>query len=188
MCKDIDDFTSFVIHPRYGQGPQKTGLNPKEYINGDKLNQIENTAVIADLSRQLPGAIPVLFYCDLKRICRDCKKPFIFFAEEQKYWYEELCFEVYFECVKCVDCRKQDRNSNSNAKRFEELSHISPKTIGQILEMAECCLSLIEASRFHMRQTQHVRRLLNQIPVDSKESIEIRKTEIQSRLIAIEKN
>ena len=38
-------------------------------------------------------------YFDAKRVCRKCERPFLFFAEEQKYWYEDLRFPLEADCL-----------------------------------------------------------------------------------------
>jgi hypothetical protein len=48
--------------------------------------------------------------------------------------------------------------------RYEELSHVSGRSIEQHLEMADCCLSLVESGVFHKRQLQHIRMILKKIP------------------------
>ncbi|WP_366929827.1 zinc-ribbon domain containing protein [uncultured Thiodictyon sp.] len=94
-----EDYSKFVDHPRYGRLPRMTGLNPDTnytdvflHWHSAKECRIPNTAIRADLSRQTPATVQVTHYFDVRRQCRDCDKPFIFFAEEQKYWYEILGF------------------------------------------------------------------------------------------------
>jgi hypothetical protein len=53
-----------------------------------------STAVAADVSRQIFTTMPVTHYFDVKRVCRGCQRPFLFFADEQKHWYEELGFSI----------------------------------------------------------------------------------------------
>ena len=42
------------------------------------------------------------------------------------------------------------------------------RTVEQDLEMADCCLALIEQGTFHRRQTERVRMLLKRIPQDGR--------------------
>lgn len=162
-------FDSFVEHPRYGKYPHFTRLNPETDFGGEtflhwhspKECRIPNTAVPADVSRQAEATVPVTHYFDVIRKCRECGRPFIFFAREQKHWYEELDFPLDADCIRCVTCRKQQRGLARVRERYEELFHVPERSPEQNLEMADCCLMLIEASLFHRRQTQHVRMLLN---------------------------
>src|SRR5262245_27545254 len=98
-----DEFDYYVDHPRYGQRPRITGLHPIEpatfepgrpYVifhwHSSESDRIANTAIKADVSLQHITTMPVTHYFDLKRVCQDCRRPFLFFAAEQKHWYEEL--------------------------------------------------------------------------------------------------
>jgi hypothetical protein len=161
-------YDDFVEHPRYGKSPRVTGLNPETNLMTGRPflhwnaaeGRIPNTAVEADLSRQSPATVPVTHYYDVERTCRDCGRPFIFFALEQKHWYEELGFQLEADCVRCIACRKRQQGIAAQSARYEELFHVADRTAEEDLEMAECCLSLIEQGVFRPRQTQHVSQLL----------------------------
>jgi hypothetical protein len=163
------EFRDYVPHPRYGQGPRITGLNPEsDYATGKTFLhwhspagvRIPNTAIAADVSRQKPATIPMTHYFDAKRQCADCRKPFIFFAAEQKYWYEDLGFPLESDCVRCVPCRKKQQGVESKRERYEELSHAQNRTREQDLELAECSLTLVEAGLFGRRQLERIRGIL----------------------------
>ncbi len=188
-------YKEFVKHPRYSRGPRDTGRNPKTdhrsghiFINwhSPKECRIPNTAIPADLTRQTPATIPVTHYFDVKRQCCDCGRQFIFFAEEQKYWYEELAFGLDSDCIRCVFCRKQHQELKHKRKRYEELFHISNRTVDQILEMADCCMTLVEASVFHRRQIQHIKMLLKSIPTRLNKRVQVKFNELRARLLTIE--
>ena len=112
--------SQFVMHPIFGDKPYVTGLNPVQDREGETFfhwhspqeNRIPYTAIKADLKKQTASTIPVTHYFDVKRICRECNKPFIFFAKEQQYWYEELGFKLDSNCVRCCQCRKKFRKHN----------------------------------------------------------------------------
>src|SRR5262245_14312529 len=191
-----DEYKGFVRHPRYGQQPRITGLNPEsDYATGKVFLhwhspaecRIPNTAIPADLSRQLPATIPVTHYFDVRRQCRDCGRPFIFFAEEQKHWYEELGFPLESDCVRCVDCRKKQQGLERKRERYQELFHISARTTDQDLEMADCCLSLVEADVFQPSQLQRVRMILNRLPAQTAPGTGHRAEELWKRVLAFEK-
>jgi Probable zinc-ribbon domain len=171
------EFREFVTHPRYGQGPRITGLNPESDLatgrvflhwHSAKGVRIPNTAIPADVSRQRPATIPVTHYFDAKRQCADCGSPFIFFAAEQKYWYEELGFPLESDCLRCVVCRKKQQGLELNRLRYEELFHVQDRTPEQELEMAEYALSLVEAGVFGKRQIERVRSSLKKISSHAK--------------------
>ena len=190
------DYRKFVPHPRYGQGPRITGLNPEADDTGSIVvhwhslhgSRIPNTAIAADLSRQAPATLPVTHYFDEKRECRDCGKPFLFFAAEQQYWYEELGFGLEYDCVWCVICRKKERGIGLKRERYEELFHVANRTIEQQLEMADCCLSLVEADVFPKRQLQHVRALLKRLPPGTEEDPGAELKRLWERLNTLERS
>ena len=165
------DFSDYVKHPRYGRGPRLTGLNPKPLSGSVYLHwqsgvdsRIPDTAIAADCAKQGPCTFNVTHYFDLKRTCADCEKPFIFFAAEQKYWYEVLGFGLDAGCIRCVPCRKKQQGIDLYRQRYEELFHIPNRTQDQSIEIAECCLSLVEASEFGKRKLEYVRSILNKMP------------------------
>jgi hypothetical protein len=163
----MDTYEDYVEHPRFGRRPQVTGLNPQTdlttgtpFLHWNAADRIPNTAIEADLTRQSRATVPVTHYYDVKRQCRDCGRPFIFFAREQKHWYEELGLPLESDCVRCVPCRKRQHGIAAKRERYEELFHVPERTAAENLEMADCCLSLIEAGVFDKRQAERVRHLL----------------------------
>lgn len=189
-----EDYAGHVEHPRYGKAPRFTGLDPnpdssgvhlhpntrilskavlrvmKSYLGrgfkfpDDGTRMVPGTAVAADVSRQARAAVPVTHYCDIDIVCRDCRRRFIFFADEQKHWYEELGFPLEADADRCPPCRKHLRHVAQTRLRYEELFHAQERTVGESLEMAGCCLLLVEEGIFHRRQMERVRMLLNRIP------------------------
>ena len=151
-----------------------------------RIKRIPNTAIEADLTRQTAATVPVTHYFDLERTCRDCGRPFIFFAEEQKHWYEELGFGLESDCVRCVECRKHQQGIARQRERYEMLFHVDNRTVDQIIEMADCCLSLIEQGKFTARQCERVRMLLNSIPRDADIRNRSRYTDLAARCRAAE--
>lgn len=192
--KSHNSYSNFVEHPRYGKRPRITGLNPQSDSEGHvffrwdspEAFHVPNTAITANLSKQTPATVAVTHYFDVIRKCRDCNKSFIFFAEEQKYWYEELGFGLESECVRCVICRKAQQNLDYKRQRYEELFHIPKRNTQENLEMAECCLSLVEANVFRTRQTQRIRMLLKQSSEGLDESTQSLYDESWSRLLLLE--
>lgn len=186
-----DDYSKYVVHPRYGQRPRITGLNPETKYGGNtilhwyspKQCRIPNTAILADLTRQTPATMPVTHYFDVKRKCHDCGEPFIFFAQEQKHWYEELGFGLDANCTRCVPCRKKQQGMARSREKYEELFHIADRTVEQNLEMAECCLNLIEASVFHRQQLERVRMLLKRASSNPNHNTEKKINKLWTRLL-----
>jgi len=174
------DFRRFVAHPRYGRGPGITGLDPDTDMTSASVFvhwhsphgvRIPNTAIVADISKQVPATIAVTHYFDAMRTCADCGRPFIFFAVEQKFWYEVLGFPLESDCVRCVPCRRKQRGLEFHRHRYEEWFHLRDRTPRQDLEIAESALTLIEAGVFGKRVLERVRAILKAIgtrePVDA---------------------
>lgn len=149
--------------------------------------RIANTAIPADLARQAAATVAVTHYFDLERRCRDCNRPFIFFAAEQKHWYEELGFGFESDCVRCVECRRREQGIARDRETYETLFHVADKTIEESLEMAAACLSLIEAGEFTKKQAQRVRSLLNAVPAEADIRKRSRYTSLVERVAAVEK-
>ena len=193
-----DSYVDHVEHPRYGKCPRLTDLDldpespavrphwntrcispavrkEMERLLGcsptfpdDGTRVIRGTGVAADLSRQAPATVSVTHYFDVEKVCRDCGRRFIFFADEQKYWYEDLRFPLEADAVRCPPCRKRLQNLAQMRQRYEQLIHAPERTLDETFEMAECCMGLIEQDIFHRRQTERVRMLLNQVPDESR--------------------
>jgi hypothetical protein len=192
MRRNVDDYSDFVEHPRYGRGPRFTDIRPGDVPLGYRLAtsisdpRIGGTAVEADLERQAFSPVPVLYYFDLERKCVDCGRAFIFFAEEQQHWYETLGFDLSANCIRCTDCRNRQHGLERQRRRYEELFQRESRTVDETLEMADCSLALIEGGAFHVRQAERIRMLLNTLPDTRDEPTERRFNDIRQRVIRIE--
>jgi Probable zinc-ribbon domain len=190
----VDDYSNYVAHPRYGRRPRITGLDPTPDPLGRVFfhwhsaagTRVPNTAIAADLSRQPPATVAITHYFDAKRQCRDCQRPFLFFAEEQKYWYEELGFALESDCVRCSDCRRRQRGLEEQRERYAELLHLRERTLEQNLELADCCLSLVEASVFRERPLERVRSILKRVPPDLDAATRDRVAALRERLAGLD--
>ncbi|HEX4997505.1 MAG TPA: zinc-ribbon domain-containing protein [Terriglobia bacterium] len=210
----------YADHPRYGNKPRITGLNPEPGAPGIHLHwnatsideikrnfeavlgrpwpygdlatyarpahRISNTAVAADLGRQSKATVAVTHYFDIERGCRDCGEPFIFFAEEQKHWYEELGFGLDSDCVRCVACRKRQQGEARRRQRYEELFREPHRTEKQTLEMIELFLALTESGAFGRRRSSRIRALLNILKRSADAEIQSSLPELSARVNALE--
>ncbi len=175
MKHGTDEYADYVEHPRYGKSPRLTGLNPKAHHGGDVFIhwhspedcRIPGTAIVADASRQKEATVAVTHYFDVKRRCRDCDRMFIFFAEEQRHWYEVLGFGLDSDCLRCIDCRKSKQQTAGLRERYESLVGEPDRSDEGTLELIDCALTLIEDSVFGRRSLERVRALLNSISSDS---------------------
>jgi hypothetical protein len=159
-----DYFRDYVEHPRYGKLPIFTGLNhdPNRYGNfihwhSNHDCRIPDTAILADISRQHHATVRVSHYYDVKRVCLDCKSPYLFFAEEQQFWYEVLGMNLEADCVYCYDCRKLKRAHKRAQKlqqsRYIELCHQQTRSSEEDLEWLELyCTQSVKRSKQEARQ------------------------------------
>lgn len=127
-------------------------------------HHIPGTAVEADLSRQTPSTIPVTHYYDIERVCRDCGRLFVFYAREQKYWYEELGFSLDSDCVRCVPCRKKEQEIQQLRKRYNELVSAPERSSDEELELASTRVDLMEEGIFPPSHSPKVRAFFNRFP------------------------
>lgn len=69
---------------------------------------------------------PILMYADKKMECSACKQTYIFYAFEQRFWYEELRFNYSSIPVHCLECRKKIRKPKVLNKKLSELLKTDP--------------------------------------------------------------
>ncbi|MEM7261848.1 MAG: zinc-ribbon domain containing protein [Planctomycetota bacterium] len=181
---------NYVEHGRLGSEPRITGFDPDPdspdvhlhwrtgifsdlqagyletmgYERRRTSSAIPGTAIAADLDQQVDALYPVTHYYDLERTCRTCDRWFIFFAEEQKHWYEVLLFPLESDCVNCYPCRKEMQALQKRRFRYEELVKKEERTPDEDCELAECRLELMSSGVFGAKQTQFVREFLNRHP------------------------
>ena len=146
---------NFVDHPRYGNLPirSREGYTEDEVRRAfwgyssfawDRKIIFAETAIQADVTKQNYGCIPRLLYVDIARRCRKCQCWFIFFALEQKYWFEELGFNVDADCVHCQECRHDEHVLKAQIERYGALLGQTEKTIEEWQELSEIANSLWE--------------------------------------------
>lgn len=63
---------------------------------------------------------PYLAYFDKIYFCTDCRTDFLFSAQEQQYWYEELKFWVQSHPDQCLPCRRKRREKNAVMQALEK--------------------------------------------------------------------
>lgn len=156
LTEEEDVQFSYAHHPRYGNRPRMSGLNPNAGKRGDpnvrllhhsgRDVRVSYTAIAANLEKQSFSLVPATHYFDARRTCEDCQQPFLFFAEEQKYWYEELGFPLSADCLQCFVCRKERRGIERDRQRFAELHAIPERSMDEELELAECYAGMCEGN------------------------------------------
>lgn len=170
--QDASEFDDYVEHPRFGRGPQYTDVSAEkqDYPNAytaswrsTRETRVLGTAVAADLSRQTPATLPVLFYFDERRTCADCCRSFLFFAEEQKYWFEQLGFKLEADCIRCWPCRHVRQSLEAAQARYEELARLDCPSRQEQVELLDVGLKLCEQGIFGRKVLQRFRTIANQL-------------------------
>jgi hypothetical protein len=115
-------------HPLYGSIP----LVPREYSgpDGETYEWLEpdpeyrpplpDGAIRGEPSRQVyyPAFhTPKYFYVDEQRECVECGAEFLFEAKEQRFWYEQLQFNLESVAVRCRSCRAKRRRAREYGKQ-----------------------------------------------------------------------
>lgn len=137
----------FVDHPRYGDKPIISGETWTEadlmrahwryaHRGWDPKILFPETAIRADCSRQNFCCYARWLYVDIARRCRKCRRWFIFFALEQKYWYEVLGFHIDADCLDCQECRHGGQEQERLKARYTELLAIKDKSREEWLELS----------------------------------------------------
>lgn len=184
----------YIDHPRYGSAPRFTGLDADLHSADVNLHYrtlvfthpmraackrggwdiptpdettpviIPGTAIVADLSRQTPATVPVTHYYDEEHRCVDCGRLFLFFAEEQRFWYEERQFPLDADCIRCYPCRRKLQDIEKIKRQYEVLMAVAEPSADEEAQLAVARLVLVEAGHFHFRQTEQVAAFLRRHP------------------------
>ncbi len=145
----------YLNHPRYGDKPIITNTSSTiEAIENvhwrySSLKYFPNTVILADIKKQNYAIYPWALYVDIEEKCGTCSKAFIFFAQEQQYWFEVLGFWVDSHCTHCFECRKHARYILTLRKRYDMLTSLANKTSSEKTQRKELantlyCLGIIK--------------------------------------------
>ncbi len=152
-----------VDHPRYGNQPRRNaeGVSPTAHAcwRYTRSNCFWTTAIPADTTRQVASMWPVAFYADVIETCRNCERPFLFFAEEQKHWYEELGFGIDSWCVQCVDCRKAEQFLKRTFHRYGHITNGSDLSDDDLVQLLQDTKVLADAGM--LSKVDNLRRIAN---------------------------
>lgn len=164
-ARTLERLADLVPHPRYGTeivpsgqvGDEDVIPEPPEW---SKDVIFPESAIPADVLRQNYSTMSHLhWYVDTLRDCRMCKRPFIFFAREQQFWYETLRFRVEVDCRECFECRASLRAVRRRLKRYGELVGKRELTDADMLALASDAAFLW--TRGLLRDEQRLRRIRN---------------------------
>lgn len=118
---------NIVAHFRYGSAPCPSGVQvPEEEIRSGfwryrQERLFPESVLIADPSKQNYAIYPRRYYVDVLRECQTCSRPFIFFALEQRHWFETLGLYVDADCVLCPSCRRDAQSLRRRLRRYSDL-------------------------------------------------------------------
>ena len=121
-----------VPHPKYGACPRPSGIELSEgeirsgYWRYRRERIFPESVLIADTSKQNYSVFPRQYYVDILRKCQGCCRHFIFFASEQKHWYETLGFYIDADCVLCPTCRRDSQSLRRRVRRYSDLLRKQP--------------------------------------------------------------
>lgn len=140
----------FVPHPRYGAQPLPSGFHFSEeeilraHWRYRWLDYFPETAIPANISRQHYAIFPRKLYLDIALTCDTCQRRFIFFAKEQRYWFEELGFWVDAHCTTCVECRGQQQQIRFWQRRYQQYVMQTGLSKEQTREFKQIALELYQ--------------------------------------------
>ena len=144
-------YKPYVSHPRYGDKPIYSGNNYaiedvlSAHWQYDKESIFPETAIPADIEKQNYSLYPQKIYVDIEKQCIQCNRWFIFYAQEQKYWYETLGFYIDADCVKCVECRKKEQEIRNLMHTYEDLIKKQKRSEEEINILKNTALELYQS-------------------------------------------
>ncbi|MDB6140316.1 MAG: hypothetical protein JWO94_3388 [Verrucomicrobiaceae bacterium] len=157
---------NLVPHPRFGAKIRKSGFKVDETeirrscCAKESETIFPNTVRTADTTKQHNGYNPPRFYyVDILKKCETCRRPFIFHAQEQQYWYEALGFYYASECPNCPECRHADRQLRHSSQRYAITIGRPDLSDGELLTLIEDAVTLFNANI--LKDQQCLRRLRN---------------------------
>ena len=139
-----------VPHPRYGTHPRPSGYSVTEaqiresFWRHSRDVLFPETALPANPDNQNFAVFPRRYYVDVLRTCRSCHRPFIFFAREQRYWYETLRFFVDADCVLCPVCRRESRSTQRRLRRYSDLFAKTSPSRKELMFLVDDAVCLLE--------------------------------------------
>ena len=151
-------YKAYVMHPRYGDKPLYAGnkFSLEEILSAywgyQRETVFPETAIKADTDKQNHSGFPRGLYVDIEKQRVQCQRWFIFYAQEQKYWYETLSFYIDVDCVKCVDCRKKMQAIKQLMLDYERLVKMKTRTEDETKALKHTALELFQLGYIKDRQ------------------------------------
>ncbi|MEM9764411.1 MAG: zinc-ribbon domain containing protein [Pseudomonadota bacterium] len=149
----------YVVHPRYGDRP----ILSDEDWSAEEIRRafwrhgsskfFPETAISANIARQNCGYCPRRVYVDIEKRCLTCGRFFLFFALEQRFWFEQLGFFVDADCVHCQDCRHEQHLFKASRREYDALVAKPEKTRAEWARLTELGGALWEAGYITKSET-----------------------------------
>jgi len=158
----VDDL---VPHPRFRGKPPRSQLKLTEpevrgsYWRYRRAHIFPQTAIRADLNVQRYAVYPRPYYVDMLKTCIDCGRAFIFYAREQRYWYEVLGFYIDVDCVRCVECRRKQHATKRHMERYAELQARDSLSRKEMTYLVDDCIFLFQQGK--LKNLSHTGRIKN---------------------------
>lgn len=109
--------------------------------------------------------------CDVLKICVNCNRPFIFYFEEDEYWRRKLGPHV--ECIRCVECRKEQRAEVQLNEEYQRLLAMENKGWEEYHDLA--CVALALFAEGKIQNLEKIRAFINKIPESQQHRIRVRR-------------
>jgi len=143
---------NLVPHPRFGLEAFHARAGRPPSNARDAFERFGRPAVFpesrlaADRTGWPEWQRPRAFYEDVLKTCERCRRPFIFFAREQKHWYETLGFHRWSQACECVECRRRARVERAVLARYVAAVRAQrPADPATLLALVDDAVLLVEA-------------------------------------------
>ncbi|MDX2199271.1 MAG: zinc-ribbon domain containing protein [Phycisphaerae bacterium] len=135
-------------HPVYGPAPHRTGEQLPEIVRvGARYDAIvfPQSATPVGVQSRPARFWRSSWYVDELRQCSQCETLYIFFAAEQRYWYEELGISVDEKPFDCYPCRFIRHEVNERVERWAKLAAGPDLTKDELRNCARQAIEMISA-------------------------------------------
>ena len=156
-----------VPHPRYGSVSLPSGVRGisletilSGYWGYKTEHVFPDSVLIANPDKQNYSIFPRQFYVDILKTCRSCARPFIFFAAQQKHWFETLGFFVDADCVHCSECRAQRTTTKRAVQHYSSLVQLAQPNSNELQQLVDATVWLLTQGALKNRsRLGHIKNL-----------------------------
>jgi hypothetical protein len=102
-------------------------------------------------------AYPYFIYRDQEKQCHQCHQSFIFTAQEQRFWYEELQFIVWSTPQQCPACRKAIRRAKLPHRQLTELvPNLNEEDFNELEQVINLYLQIqnVEKAKYYLSKAR----------------------------------